>query len=212
MDTEKKLFCAVCGAPVQEGQKFCHECGSPLTDANVLEAPKSDVPELGTVPPIGTAQPIGVYPPADNEPEENVPKGPDDSGLKMIVDYCRKTLATAMGDGHDETVLYLDEKTGQYQIHVYSLPVGARSEHHVGFAAEPAVYDEVTKYIEKVDLAGYDGKQGEAICGGEVVVKFLKGDKMIRISTDNMPYKHQNELDMVGHILGTHIDKEKELH
>ena len=52
MDTEKKLFCAVCGAPVQEGQKFCHECGSPLTDANVLEAPKSDVPELGTVPPI----------------------------------------------------------------------------------------------------------------------------------------------------------------
>ena len=204
MTEVKKIFCKTCGAEVQEGQKFCHECGSPLNDVGTatVNVPDTTVAE---VPPIGIM-------PMQQDPVENYPKGPDDSGLKIIVDYCRKTLATAMGDGHDETVLYLDEKTGRYQIHVYSRPVGASSELHKGFAADPEVYDAVMKHIDETDLAGYEGKQGMALCGGETVVKFLKGEKMIRVTTDNVDFEHHSDLDMVGSILGSYIDKEKELH
>ena len=189
------IVCPCCGYKLEKGPKFCPECGSPLKDAAVAgEGSTADVPPepvkvegpalglfRGLMTPDGGPQP-------EPQPQPDFPKGPDDSGLKMIVDYCRKTLATAVGDGHDETVLYLDEKTGQYQIHRYVMNPGEQGERHVGFSASSDAYDVVMKH------------------------KFLKDDKMIRISTSNVPYKHHSDLDEVGRILGSYIDKEKELH
>lgn len=227
----KKFVCPGCGTLIQPSGRFCPECGMNLeavdvkaqsgvtpyikTGATKVAKVAYDMTHTGRM--IGT--PLGIYtglagPDEDGipEPEPIPPKGPDDSGLKLIVDYCRKVLATAVGDGHDETVLYLDEKTGQYQIHVYSKPAGVTHEWHTGFAADPAAYDAVMKHIRETDLAGYDGRREAALCGGEVVVKFWLDDKFYRISTDNVPYEHHGDLDMVGRILGSFIDKEKELH
>lgn len=213
------IVCPCCGYKLEKGPKFCPECGSPLKDAAVAgEGSTADVPP-GPVKVEGPA--LGLFrglmttdggPQPEPQPQPDFPKGPDDSSLKMIVDYCRKTLATAVGDGHDETVLYLDEKTGQYQIHRYVMNPGEQGERHVGFSASSDAYDAVMKHIKKARLASYDGKRADALCGGEVVVKFLKDDKMIRISTSNVPYKHHSDLDEVGRILGSYIDKKKELH
>ncbi len=211
------IVCPCCGYKLEKGPKFCPECGSPLKDAAVAgdgstaEVPSEPVKTEGPAP--GSFR--GLMIPDDGpepEPQPDFPKGPDDSGLKMIVDYCRKTLATAMGDGHDETVLYLDEKTGEYQIHRYIREPGETHERHLGFAASKEAYDAVMEHIGKSRLASFEGKRAAIMTGGEVVVKFLKDDKMIRISTSNVPYEHHHDLDETGRILGSYIDKEKELH
>ena len=207
----KKFVCPGCGTLIQPSGRFCPECGMSLEGVDpeaqsglgkVIQSGAQKVKEIVWQAPR-PAMAAGEMP--------RPPKGPDDSGLKLMVDYCRKVLATAVGDGHDETVLYLDEKTGSYQIHVYSRPPGATSEWHTGFAADPAVFDAVMKHIRESGLAGYDGQQGLALLGGETVVKFWLDDKFYRISTDNVPYEHHGDLDRVGQILGSYIDKEKEL-
>ena len=207
MALNKTVKCPMCGADIPVGNRFCQECGTEWQKMNIRKSEVKD-PAPVTVPGM-MAQGICS---TDQINEEKPPKGPSDEGLKMIVDYCRKTLATAVGDGHDETVLYLDEKTGQYQIHRYVMDPGEQGERHVGFETSSDAYDAVMKHIKKARLASYEGKRADALCGGEVVVKFLKDDKMIRISTSNVPYEHHSDLDMVGRILGSFIDKEKELH
>ena len=215
---ENMIVCPCCGTPVPSGSPFCPECGTPLKGPAVTE-PKTETPDspadLNTestesFPFQGLHFVGGICP--DGIPEEDIPDGPDDKGLKMLVDFCRKTLATALGDGHDETVLYLNEATGEYQIHRYILDVGARKERHHGFSADPAVYEAVMKRIDELELLQYEGRLAAAMTGGETVVKFLHEEQMVRISTDNVPYEHFRDLDEIGMLLGNFIDPDKELH
>ncbi|MBP5224263.1 MAG: zinc-ribbon domain-containing protein [Lachnospiraceae bacterium] len=215
MEENRKTFCPGCGTEVPEGIRFCPECGMLLEGKELLAdaVPKPEPAVFSGPFTAGMGQgirPVGMMP--DMMPEEDIPDGPDDKGLTLIVDCCRKVLATAVGDGHDEIVLYLDEKTGEYQLHRYDLPAGARKERHRGFAAGKEVFDAVTALLEETDLAQYEGRREAVITGGEYVVKFLKDGRIVRITTSNVPYEKYSLLYQVGALLSRYVDPEKELH
>ncbi|MBQ9911218.1 MAG: zinc ribbon domain-containing protein [Lachnospiraceae bacterium] len=219
MEEKPKKYCPCCGTEVTEDMPFCTECGMSLKKIKPCDAEKRPDPEkpagafgINGVPFFTQAR--GLMSPDEIQfpgLDENVPDGPSDEGLKLLVDCCRKVLATALGDGHDETVLYLNEETGEYQIHLYELPVGARKERHTGFVAREGVYEAVTKLLDELDLARYEGMQALAITGGEYVVKFLKDERIVRITTSNVPYERHSDLYRVGSLIASFIDQDKKL-
>ena len=81
--------------------KFCRNCGAELgKDAKFCME-------------------CGVKIPVPDEKLAAPKKAPDDKGLKLLVDCCSKTMGLPVSNGLDETVLYLNEQTGEYQIHTY---------------------------------------------------------------------------------------------
>ncbi len=133
-----------------------------------------------------------------------------DSGLKMLVDCCRKVLATAVGDGHDETVLYLDEEKGQYQIHTYSKTPG-QPEYHRAYMTDEKAYLSVMDKIRENELAKLAGGRPNGLCGGEYVVKYVIEDKVTRVTTSEIPDKYFGKLYEIGSLLGSFIDTNKEI-
>lgn len=203
-NTEKMMICS-CGYQSPEGTKFCPECGTPLPAEQV------PMPIEDTSP---SAFPAGIgimdgspFPPAEDD--NSVP--PDDKGLKMLIDCCRKSIATGCGDSHDEVVLYLDEKTGEYQIHTYSLGFGSHKEKHRGYKTVKEAYDKAMEIILGSGLPEYEGAQGIPMCGGEYVCKFLYEDRMIRLTTAVVPYPKQGALYSVEAAVRGYISRENEL-
>ena len=83
-----------------------------------------------------------------------------------------------MGDLHDETVLYLDEASGEYQIHTYSNQFGG-PEIHRGYRADKEVYDQIFALIRKLGLDKCQGGRDNGMCGGEYVCKFVLDEGIV---------------------------------
>lgn len=203
----KYVKCPCCGNEVPAG-KFCQECGSllsgePLPKMAPSPGPAPDFHGISMNNPGGGF--ISVDSPAPSYYQEEPEEVEDDKDLTLLVDYCRKTVATVGGDGYDETVLYRNGQTGEYSIHTYSKYVYMQKEKHRSFKAKEGVAEAVFKLIEDLKLADYKGKTGFGLCGGEYVVKFRKGDEIIRISTGNMGYEGLNALCSVGNMLASYI-------
>lgn len=211
---QKTVRCQVCGALEPETSKFCSECGALLDRNGGVPVPESNSGNAGSA--AGpSCIPNGVTGIAEGMsylPEDDVPPGPDDSGLKLLVDCCRKTIATSLGDGHEETVLYLDEKNGDYQIHTYVKNPGARRERHRGFRTDRAALDAVMTRIAEKELVQFSGHREFPMTGGEYVCKYLSSDgRIIRLSTSNVPYRMHGELYGVGMLLNSFIDQRREI-
>lgn len=183
--------CYCCG--YQFTGKFCPECGSPAKkpeqNAYVMPAestlnsmtPGFQFTPMQPVPATGMLDPAAAFAPAP-EPEFE----PSDEGLTILVDACRKTLATVGGDGYTEEVLYLDEKTGQYSVHQYiDYQYMARPTHR-GYRVTKDFADGVLRTVEEQKLAGFVGAQGLPMCGGDMVVKFWADGKFVRVSMANL--------------------------
>ena len=183
---KRDKFCRECGNKLEIGDKFCRSCGAKV------QGPQMTTPLMMN---------------ANATPQKNPPS---DKGLKMLIDCCRKVLATAVGDGHDETVLYLDESNGQYQIHTYSKTPGC-PEYHRAFMTDENTYLSVMDKIRENDLINLEGSGFNGMCGGEYVVKFVIEDMVTRVSTASVPYEAMSKLYEIGALLNSFIDKEKEI-
>ena len=208
--------CPYCHASVAESAKFCCECGMSLAADKAAPVPVSEEPPRPAVP-AGMAfnglqsafqngfpgfrsnsLPPGYHPPSDKE-------------LKMLLDCCSKSLATGMGDLHDETVLYLDEASGEYQIHTYSNQLGG-PEIHRGYRTDKEVCDQIFGLIRQLGLDKCQGGRDNGMCGGEYVCKFVLDDgRLVRLSTSNTPYTMHGALRAVGNTLRNFIDRDREI-
>ncbi len=188
---KRDKFCRQCGKPVGNTGRFCGDCGAEIVVTSSafasLAADQLIKPQM--------------------EPQKNPPS---DKGLKMLIDCCRKVIATAVGDGHNETVLYLDESTGQYQIHTYFKDPGC-PEFHRAYLSDESVYRKVLEKIRENKLIDLMGGNFNGMCGGEYVVKFVIDDIVSRVSTANVPYQEAGKLYEVGAVLEKCIDREKEI-
>ena len=206
--------CQTCGAVQTAGSEYCSECGAVLD-----RHPGSVMPEIGSGFPGSVAGPscfpngvIGIAGGTDGFPEADFPPGPDDRGLKLLVDCCRKTIATGAGDSHEETVLYLDERTGEYQIHTYVSIPGSSKERHRGFKTDKKALDAVMSYISEKDLERFSGHEGFPMAGGEYVCKYLSAEgRVIRLSTSNVPHGMHGDLYGTGILLNSFIDEKMEI-
>ena len=165
--------------------RFCRNCGA----------------ELGKDAKFCTE--CGVKIPVPDEKPAAPKKAPDDKGLKLLVDCCSKTMGLPVSNGLDETVLYLNEQTGEYQIHTYNKMAGQPTEFHRAFKADNDVYEKIIQHINELELTKYDGVMAGGMTGGEYVVKFVIGEKVYRITTSNVPYQEHNKLYDVGSLLGS---------
>ena len=199
-------FCSECGSKMASDAKFCPECG-----AMRYGTPRNFVAGSDSQPPVafGMETPKAPQSPAYGMGDEP-PVKMQEVRLKLLVDCCRKILATAAGDGHDETVLFLNEDTGNYEIHKFNMQPGCPETHHA-FLSERSVYDKVMEKIKETRIASYEDKKGVNICGGDYVIKFLSDDRIIRISLNNLPLKKQDLLYSIGSLLGSSIDPEKKI-
>lgn len=208
--------CPYCHSIVSASAKFCCECGMLLDADKAAPVPVSEVPPPPAAPagtPFkGVMSPFpGGFPgfPADSLPPGYCP--PSDKGLKMLLDCCSKSVATGMGDLHDETVLYLDEASGEYQIHTYSNQFGG-PEIHRGYRADKEVYDRIFALIRKLGLDKCQGGRDNGMCGGEYVCKFVLDDgRLVRLSTSNTPCTMHGDLRAVGSSLRSFIDHDREI-
>lgn len=198
-------FCSQCGSKISSDAKFCPECGTPRygTPRNLDIGSDSQPPAA-----FGMETPKAPQSPAFGMGDPPVKM--KEVRMKMLVDCCRKVLATAAGDGHDETVLYLNEDTGNYEIHKYVMQPGG-PETHLAFLSEKSVYDKLMEKIKETRIASYEDKKGVNICGGDYVIKFLSDDRIIGISLNNLPLKKQDLLYSIGSLLGSSIDPEKKI-
>ena len=211
------VLCPSCGTEIPSGAKFCPECGSVIhKDPNLNKTLKpadqySQKNSQHTVHVDAVPVPVGIMPGTPIQSDNDIAPGPSDKDLKLLVDCCRKTIATGAGDSHEETVLYLDEKTGEYQIHTYYLNFGNNREHHRGYRTDRDTYSKVMDLIERTELYKYRDANGAAMTGGEYVCKFVQDGMIIRISTSNVPYEFHKDLYAVGSLLNSFISKDQEI-
>ena len=109
----------------------------------------------------------------------------DESCLELLIDSCRKTIATGCGNGHHEYVLYKNKETGEYELHYYDLQVGAKEESHGYKIVDEDVYLSLMKQIEENNLDERKDIHGFGLCGGDYICKYKKNEEYIRITTAN---------------------------
>ncbi|MBO2516493.1 MAG: hypothetical protein CW338_04335 [Clostridiales bacterium] len=146
------------------------------------------VPMTGPLAKTLYFQPSAVTAPAIFEPgEEPV----------LLIDYCRRTVATVGGDGYDETVLWL-YPDGSTQVHHYDwYEYYEGEEHHTWYTVDNAVIADAYALIAKYDFAGWKNRTDllPGMCGGQVILKYLtpEGD-IVRVSTDSAPEEGQAQM------------------
>ncbi|MCR4554346.1 MAG: hypothetical protein K5752_05445 [Succinivibrionaceae bacterium] len=211
-DSGRLLFCPVCGSEFHYGAGFCHVCGADLrrySAGELIEKPEH-LQQNNNTADTASLQIRGAAPGTDPEPRDGVKPPPDDRGLTLIADCCRKVVATPYGDSHDEVVLYLDEKTGEYQIHTYRLEYRPPEIHH-GYRSDRRAFDEIMKRIRETDLASYRDRHYGFPTGGDYVCRFVLDGSPYRIALENLPSDRHSNLFELGNLLRSFIDAEQEI-
>ena len=191
------VICPACGSKVFK-QKFCTECGSFLNDAKPADAENSA--------PVSPVNPqVNAYVPQPLQ-ALNGKKAVSDAGLTMLVDVCKKTTGTVGGDGYSESVLYRNEKTGEYQVHTYSKYENMLSEAHASYTCPAGTAEKILAYIKTNSLASLKNVKGHPLCGGDYIIKFLSSGELIRLDSGNLTGRMDAYTD-ISRMLNTCINE-----
>lgn len=133
---------------------------------------------------------------------------PEDKGYVLIADSYNATMATVGGDGYEEYCLY--QKDDIYEIHHYK-KYEYTSYVHEAYLTDINCKNELIEFFKKEKIANYEGKISQCMAGGRLVMKLKKDEKMIGVSSDNVPYdKHYLFHDFRNLIL-KYIDTNKRI-
>ena len=197
---EERIKCPYCGNEVYKNI-FCSECGHVFGDDDVyltepIEKTNDSFIDLETLP-----EPIEL----DEELKEINTVNPEDEGFNLIVDSYNATVATVGGDYYEEYCLY--QKDDIYEIHHFVKHYN-RPEFHEAFKTNEECKKELYELIENKKLIDYVNSSYPAMTGGVLVIKFKKDDKMIRISSDNLPYQNHDVFYELRSILLKYVNKD----
>lgn len=132
----------------------------------------------------------------------------DDKNLTMMVDYFWKVVGTVGGDKHTESVLYKDDATGVYTIHTYSQTEGSDEKHRAFRTTEQQALA-IIKEVENANLEQYKREMhGCPITGGYYVLKYKNGNKMERITNENVPCEKIDIFNTINHMMQTSMGEE----
>lgn len=133
-----------------------------------------------------------------------------DEGLTMLAEYCEKTEGTVGGNGYTEIVLY-KRGENEYEVHSYSKYEDMDEEAHYAYKSSEEVADKVIEFTKQAKLSDYENSHDYGMVGKTIVVKFLEGEKMYRITSYNVDEDKLNLLYEVGKIIGESIKEENEI-
>lgn len=125
----------------------------------------------------------------------------DDKKATLLVDYCKRRVGTVGGNGYTEFVLYKDEDSGIFQIHTYEKYDWMEEESHKAYKTDEQAAKEITTLIEEKKIHKLEGKDGIPLCGGSEVLKFWKGNRLVRITSDNLPQGKTGILSEIGALM-----------
>ena len=119
------------------------------------------------------------------ETEEDWIRQIKNGACEMVFDYYEATVATVGGDGHDEFVLYR-RPNGTMLMAKYSQWGDAAESIRACTVTDTALYD-CLEIVDENGMRKWNEKDGIAITGAVYVVKFCEADRIVRVSSDNMP-------------------------
>lgn len=201
----KSIICPCCNEEV-EVAVFCSNCGYKLESKkteSIIEPKVDGFPNTGNmISPLLNRH--------NTKQVTNVSKNTtiDDKDLKLLVDCCKKVLATALGDSYTEVVLYLDEKTDSYQIHTYSKEFTGETTHY-GYTTTKEYADTVLSSIKEYNLIRWKNASAVPMTGADYVIKFRDdSDNIVRLSMANFGAEGMNEVRKISDMLYNGISKE----
>jgi len=118
---------------------------------------------------------------------------------EMIFDYYEATVGTVGGDGHDEYVLYR-RQDGSMLMAKYSQWGGQTESCRACLVSDTALYD-CLKIVDENKMRKWNEKDGVGITGAAYVVKFREAERMVRVSSDNMPEDGQRVFGEIEQVL-----------
>ena len=124
----------------------------------------------------------------------------------MLIDFCKKKVATVGGNGYSETVLY-QNADGSCEVHYYSRYDGDTEETHSAYPVDRSVIEEAYGIINKNGIAGWNDKRyGPGPDGTVYILKFRADNgEYIRVTSDNMPENGIEIVCSVNECLSSHV-------
>ncbi len=220
----KQKFCPGCGEPVQPDQKFCMNCGAPLRDLTAKPLPSqpqniglSAATMFSPIPGLfmDGEQARKAFPdlnpaPAQDEPARNSGMPRPGEGNELLVDcYFGTTPANeAVGMSSTYELVLSRYPDGRLQLDEYCRASSRSPENRLTWFvpsdAEAAAYAVIDQY----GLDRFEGRRGIAAMmmgGSPKTCKFRRGDRLIRITQDNLDPKDLTVFDAVRGVLSRYL-------
>lgn len=124
-----------------------------------------------------------VYDPNANKEETEEDRIEAIKGCELVFDYYEATVGTVGGDSHDEFAIYR-RPNGNLLLAKYSQQEGGQESCRVSILSDTVLHD-CMDAVDRYNMRIW--KDGIAITGEVYVVKFREADRMIRVSSDDMP-------------------------
>ena len=124
-----------------------------------------------------------VYDPNANKEETEEDRIEAIKGCELVFDYYEATVGTDGGDSHDEFAIYR-RPNGNLLLAKYSQQEGGQESCRVSILSDTVLHD-CMDAVDRYNMRKW--KDGIAITGEVYVVKFREADRMIRVSSDDMP-------------------------
>ena len=133
------------------------------------------------------------------ETEEDWIEQINNKACEMVFDYFEATVATVGGDGYDEFVLYR-RPNGTMLMAKYSKWGNEKESCRACMVTDSALYD-CLEIVDAGKMRKWNGMDGIGITGAEYVVRFCEADRLVRVTSGNMPEDGQSVFGRIEQVL-----------